>query len=230
MIINCFFGSGFPYKVNQLKKGYPYHHAATGLPKANIGHFLLDDMLIDVVAQVVNQNLPEFRVQRTVANLHSSLGAAGVKRFQEDFVSTVFESPTIFMGVDEVYCFESVILSAHPRLRTGGFEELLGARPGKPWPFYSPGTMFRQLRAHYHLTTRPAQFPREPTELRDGSEPAEVLLDARPGATRRTSANAEDPGPERAWSGFHPLFVRVEVGRGIRESRTECPNIACKDL
>ncbi|CAE7664439.1 unnamed protein product [Symbiodinium sp. CCMP2592] len=156
---------------------------------ANIGHFLLDDMLIDVVARVANQDISDLQVQRTVANLHSNLGAAGVKRFQEDFVSTVFESPTIFMGVDEVHCFEAVILSANPRQRTGGFEELLQGRPGKPWQHYSPETLFRQVRAHYHLTAQAAQA----RELVDPSVPLpEVLLDARRGASRRVFASAEE--------------------------------------
>ena len=44
------------------------------------------------------QDMSDLQVQRTVANLHSNLGAASVKRFQEDFISRVFESPTIFMG------------------------------------------------------------------------------------------------------------------------------------
>ena len=78
-----------------------------------------------MVVQVLSQDVPEIRVQRTMANLHSNLGAPGVKRFQaarvklpdpkhlkrgqiepklgprfeEDFISTVFESPTIFMGI-----------------------------------------------------------------------------------------------------------------------------------
>ncbi|CAE7228133.1 unnamed protein product [Symbiodinium sp. CCMP2456] len=158
---------------------------------ANIGHFLLDDTLIDVVARVAHQEISDLQVQRTVANLHSNLGAAGVKRFQEDFISTVFESPTIFMGVDEVHCFEAVILSANPRSRTGGFEELLGGRPGRPWPHYSPETVFRQVRAHYQ-TAQAQACELVPGELKDLTPLPEVLLDARRGASRRVFASAEE--------------------------------------
>ncbi|CAE7796758.1 unnamed protein product [Symbiodinium microadriaticum] len=169
------------------------HSASQRCPDcANIGHFLLDDTLIDVVARVANQDISDLQVQRTVANLHSNLGAASVKRFQEDFISRVFESPTIFMGVDEVHCFEAVILSANPRSRTGGFEELLGGR-ARPWPRYSPETVFRRVRAHYHLTAQACEACELVSEeLKELTPLPEVLLDARRGASRRVFGSAEE--------------------------------------
>ena len=145
-----------------------------------------------MVARVANQDISDLQVQRTVANLHSNLGAASVKRFQEDFISRVFESPTIFMGVDEVHCFEAVILSANPRSRTGGFEELLGGR-ARPWPRYSPETVFRRVRAHYHLTAQACEACELVSEeLKELTPLPEVLLDARRGASRRVFGSAED--------------------------------------
>ncbi|CAK9115966.1 unnamed protein product [Durusdinium trenchii] len=150
---------------------------------ANIGHFLVDDMLIDLVAFLQTRNLP---VERTVANLQSNLGAYDVKRFEEDFIRSIFESPTTFMAVDETHCFEAAIVSAHPFQRQESYEALLvqGAAGAR----YSPEGTFRQVRAHWHLAAQVG----ERWSTRERWSP--ILLDARPKASRRTWANAKELG------------------------------------
>ena len=74
-----------------------------------------------------------------------------------------------------------------------------GAGQG-PGPRYSPETVFRRVRAHYHLTAltaqacAPASQARElvPRELTPLTPLPEVLLDARRGASRRVFGSAED--------------------------------------